>query len=125
MTEQALSTVLVVEDDPAIREYIAFVLDDAGYAQAWAANGQEALAYLRSHPAPVLILLDLMMPIMDGRAFRAEQQRDPALAGIPVVMLTASTNGDTSARELGVAGYIPKPMLPDQIVATVARYRAN
>lgn len=125
MTEQALSTVLVVEDEPAIREYIAFVLDDAGYAQAWAANGQEALAYLRSHPAPVLILLDLMMPIMDGRTFRAEQQRDPALAGIPVVMLTASTNGDTSARELGVAGYISKPMLPDQIVATVARYRAN
>ena len=125
MTERVSATVLVVEDDPAIREYIAFVLDDAGYKQAWAANGQEALAYLRSHAAPTLILLDLMMPIMDGRAFRAEQQRDPALADIPVVMLTASTNGDTSAHELGAAGYLPKPMLPDEIVATVARYQAN
>ncbi len=66
-----------------------------------------------------------MMPIMDGRAFRVEQQRDPALAGIPVVMLTASTSGDTSAHELGAAGYLPKPMLPDEIVNTVARNRAN
>ena len=117
--------VLVVEDEAIIREYIAFVLDDAGYDHAWAANGQEALAYLRSHPAPSLILLDLMMPIMDGWAFRAEQQRDPALAAIPVVMLTASTNGDKNARDLGVAGYLAKPMLPDEIVATVARYQAN
>lgn len=117
--------VLVVEDDAAVAEYIIFVLEDAGYEQAWVTNGQEALAYLRAHPAPSLILLDMMMPVMDGCAFRAEQQRDPALAGIPVVMLSASTDGNKQAHDLEVDGYLPKPMLPDEILAAVTRYRAN
>ena len=118
----APATVLVVEDDAAVAEYMIFVLEDAGYNVALASNGLDALRYLEAHPQPSLILLDLMMPIINGWAFRAAQQRDPAFAAIPVVIMSAGTNDEIHARELGVAAYIAKPMPPDALVAVIARY---
>src|SRR5262249_22765243 len=77
-------TVLVVEDNEIAREGLAAVLARAGCAVALAAHAGEALAYLRHYPAPDLILLDMMMPVMDGWCFLMERRRNAALAAIPV-----------------------------------------
>jgi len=75
--------VLVVEDDRDVRESLVAVLEDAGYRVMSAADGRAALDLLRAGPRPAVILLDLMMPVMDGFEFRAEQVRDPSLADVP------------------------------------------
>lgn len=106
--------VLVVEDDPLTRTAIKAVLEWAGYHVDCTANGREALDYLRGHEAPSLILLDLMMPVLDGRRFREEQQRDPALASIPVVVVSAA--GDAT---LGAACHVRKPFQPQQLLEAV------
>jgi CheY-like chemotaxis protein len=82
------ATILVDDDDDDIREVLA-VLDEAGFRVMTAAHGREALEHLREDPQPDVILLDLMMPEMDGYQFRAEQQRDPALRAIPTLIVTA------------------------------------
>src|SRR5205085_12014163 len=82
--------VLVVEDDHDVREALVEALEASDYHPMAAANGSEALQRLRSgSEPPCVILLDVMMPVMDGREFREEQRRDPALAEIPVVVLSA------------------------------------
>src|SRR5919206_1695644 len=93
--------VLVVEDDFAIRETLRELLEDEGYRVAWAANGKEALARLHER-APRVILLDLMMPVMDGWEFRVAQQRDPALASIPVVVISADHGLEQKVSSLAV-----------------------
>jgi CheY-like chemotaxis protein len=91
--------VLVVEDDAPLREMIAQQLHLAGFAPVTAPNGFEALNLLRMGFPAKVILLDLKMPIMDGWAFRAEQRRDPELADIPVIVMTArdATGVDAAA----------------------------
>jgi CheY-like chemotaxis protein len=84
--------VLIVEDDEDLREAMVDMLSDEGYTTACAGNGLEALEWLSDAPAPKLILLDLMMPVMDGWQFRAEQRKSPALLAIPLVVLSASSN---------------------------------
>ncbi|WP_437680825.1 response regulator [Sorangium sp. So ce131] len=81
--------ILIVDDDAAIRRTLGELLEEEGYAVASAANGREALDCLRDDPTFALVLLDLMMPVMDGFQFRAEQKSDPALASLPVVVMTA------------------------------------
>lgn len=83
------STVLVVDDDRDVCDLIQAALAGKGYKTIVAGNGREALDYLKSRaPRPKLILLDLMMPEMNGWEFRKVQQSDPALAGIPVAIIT-------------------------------------
>ena len=84
------STILVVDDDAAVVRPLARFLELEGFTAVTAANGQEALTYLRGGGDASVIVLDLRMPIMDGWAFRREQLRDPALARIPVVVLTGA-----------------------------------
>ena len=86
---QARSQVLVVDDDADCRDVLCQVLEDEGYRVEGAANGEDALLSLREGARPCLILLDLRMPVMDGVAFRQVQRRDPDLADIPVVIMTA------------------------------------
>lgn len=86
--------ILLVEDDPALRSTLAEVLEERGYDVDCAGNGLQALETLDRVPAPSAILLDLAMPVMDGWAFRAEQQRDPRLAGIPTIVLSASLHSE-------------------------------
>jgi CheY-like chemotaxis protein len=81
--------VMIVEDDPDLREMLAQLLTLEGFDPTEAANGAEALRQLRSGPPPEVILLDLMMPVMDGWTFRAEQLRDPSIAHIPVIIVSA------------------------------------
>jgi CheY-like chemotaxis protein len=113
--------IFIVDDDADLRETIREVLDDEGYPTAAAANGVEALAYLRSSPAPSLILLDLMMPLMDGWRFREEQLRDPRLADIPVIVMTAGRKVMESSALQDVP-VISKPVRLETLLETVRRY---
>src|SRR5438045_8014067 len=82
------SRVLVVDDDPNLVRLMSKFLKLEGFAPVPAANGQEALAYLRGGGDASVILLDLRMPVMDGWTFRVEQRRDPGIANIPIVVLS-------------------------------------
>jgi CheY-like chemotaxis protein len=115
--------VLLVDDDEPVRRVIIQVLSEAGFAVATASNGAEALSHLHaSNVPPCLILLDLMMPVMDGRTFREEQMKDPLLAQIPVVVLTADINVDQIAAAMNVAGGVAKPFRLDVLLDQVARF---
>ncbi len=106
--------VLVVEDDAALREMMAQQLHLAGFAPATAPNGYEALALLRQGFPAKLILLDLKMPIMDGWAFRAAQRRDPDLADIPVIVMSAR-----DAAGLDAAAVFSKPIDGEEMINVV------
>ena len=112
--------VLVVEDDADLRQSICTVLDDAGYSSRAAENGEVALERVREE-RPCVILLDLMMPIMNGWEFRSEQLRDPKLSSIPVVIMTADGRGADKARTLH-ADYLKKPIHLDALLELVNDY---
>jgi CheY-like chemotaxis protein len=102
---------MIVDDDLDVRESLAEVLEDHGYPSIAAANGQEALERLRvTSDPPCLILLDLMMPVMDGRQFRAIQMQDARLGAIPVLILSAQNRTDDLSQDLLVTGYLRKPI---------------
>lgn len=86
--------ILLVEDDPALRAALAEALEERGYEVHTAGNGRQALDSLDHAPVPSAILLDLAMPVMDGWAFRTAQQRDPRLAHIPTIVLSASLHAE-------------------------------
>jgi CheY-like chemotaxis protein len=114
--------VMVIEDDFAIRESLRELLEDQGYRVMWAANGKEALARLRAGHAPKLILLDLMMPVMDGTEFLRAQRLDPELAPIPVVVISADHGLEQKIRGLPADGYLAKPFELETLLDTVHRY---
>jgi len=115
--------VLVVEDDLEIRESLMEILEENGYEPVGAANGHEGLDKLRtSHEQPCLILLDLMMPVMDGRMFRQEQLRRPELADIPVVVLSAYRNVAEETKDMHVASFLKKPMKLDDVLGVVRQH---
>jgi len=114
--------VLVVEDEDTIGLVVADALADEGYEIRRARNGREALEILRSW-LPHLILLDLMMPVMDGWAFRTEQRRLDGPAGqVPVIVLSAAREARIRAHELGAVEALSKPFELDQVVAAVGRW---
>jgi CheY-like chemotaxis protein len=113
--------VLVVEDDPDVREALVVVLRDAGYGIRAAVNGFDAIEALRRGPRPSAILLDLMMPGMNGYEFREEQRADPAIAGIPVIVITATRWTERAAHQLGAVACVPKPAQVEDVLAAVAR----
>jgi CheY-like chemotaxis protein len=114
--------ILVVDDDEDTRNSMAMVLELQGYGVVTAANGQEALERLRDADLPCLILLDLMMPVLDGWQFRDQQRQDPALAPIPVVVVSAHGALDEKAAALDAAAYLRKPIELDQLLNTVQRH---
>jgi CheY-like chemotaxis protein len=101
------ATILVVDDDAAVVRPLARVLELEGFKAVTAANGLEALTYLRGGGGASVIVLDLRMPVMDGWAFRREQLRDAALAHIPVVVLTGADQDRVS--EILAAATFQKP----------------
>ncbi|HZJ53959.1 MAG TPA: response regulator [Myxococcaceae bacterium] len=103
-------TVLVVEDDIDIRQALIEILEDHGFHAVGASDGAEALDFLlRAPDLPCVILLDLMMPVMDGAAFREAQRREPRLASIPVVVLSAYWDVDRHADGLDAVSVLRKP----------------
>jgi signal transduction histidine kinase len=114
---------LLVEDDSSIRLALIDMLEDEGFAVVAAVNGRDALDELRSAPPPDAILLDLMMPVMDGWEFRVEQRSDPRLAGIPLLAMSADLSA--KARAIAADAYLRKPIdfpeLLRQLHAIVAR----
>lgn len=100
--------ILVVDDEADIRTLLAEVLEGEGYSVATAANGMEALQSLRSSSPPCVILLDLMMPVMDGYGFCAERERDPDLAALPVIVITAGS--DVRRTDLHARAILGKPL---------------
>ena len=114
---------MVVEDDPGTRRGIHQLLQDEGFEVDSVADGAEALARLKGAPKPSLILLDLAMPVMSGWDFRREQLSDPALAGIPVVVMTSYEGeyGDSMA-ELRASGHLQKPVRPDELRGMLQRF---
>jgi CheY-like chemotaxis protein len=112
--------VMIVEDDTDLRESLGNLLKDEGHTVVSLSNGREALDYLRASPTnPCLILLDLMMPVMDGRDFRREQLNDPALKDIPVVLITAA--GAKVSATVNATAILNKPLASETVLDTVER----
>ena len=115
--------VVVIDDDEDVRDALMDALTDADFKPLGASNGANALDRLRALDArPCLILLDVMMPEMDGWEFRAAQRRDPALAEIPVVVLTAHADARQAAASMQAAGFLRKPVSRESLLATVGRF---
>jgi len=115
--------VLVVDDDPDAREAITAILGDAGYDALSAANGLEALGQLGDHEGRCdLILLDLLMPVMNGWDFRRKQRETPAFAHIPVLLMSAGAHMATVSGELNAAGYVTKPVEMADLLAVVQQH---
>jgi CheY-like chemotaxis protein len=119
-------TVLIVEDDADTRGAIVEVLTDGNYRALQAANGADALDELRAAaPAPCVILLDVMMPVMDGKEFRNVQRVDEALREIPVVVLSAHADATDLAAQMDVAGFLRKPVDLVELLQTVEQFCAR
>lgn len=114
-------TVLIVDDDPGVHEMLTDVLSDEGYAVVAALNGREGLDRLHER-RPDVILLDLMMPVMDGWRFREEMRRIEGAQDIPVVVLSATHSIVDAAKQIQADGYIAKPFDLDQLLAKLADY---
>ncbi len=117
-----IAPILIVEDDADIRSGVAEVLREEGYEVATAAHGAEALEWLRTGNSASLILLDLMMPVMDGWEFRCEQLQDPRAARIPVVVLSGAGDVGQHASSLGADGFLVKPLNLDELFGAAERY---
>ena len=116
-------TILIVEDDPSARATLADVLADEGYRCVAAADGREAIAWLTGGvEPPCAILLDLMMPGMNGWELHEWLRAQPRLASVPVVVLSAVRDGAQEAARMGVAAFIQKPIGLEELLATVERY---
>jgi CheY-like chemotaxis protein len=122
MADQSVAhcPVLIVEDDADLREMMAQLLSLEGFQTATAANGREALEYLHHSESPDVILLDLMMPVMDGWEFRRLQQADPALAAVPVIVLSALDQNRTA--DVTASAFLKKPLDFDRLLQLVRSY---
>jgi CheY-like chemotaxis protein len=110
-------SIMLVEDDEIVRRAIQMVLEWEGYEVQCASNGQEALDVLRAGSRPSLILLDIMMPVLDGEQFRREQLRDPELASIPVIVVSAAS----FAEAVSAAHHIHKPFEVQELLDAIHR----
>jgi len=102
------ASILVVDDDPDILNALSEVMTEEGFVVRIARDGQEALNLVETAP-PGLILLDLRMPVMDGREFGTRIRSCPDWANIPIIILSADQNAGSTARDLDAVGYLGKP----------------
>jgi CheY-like chemotaxis protein len=123
MATDLTKTVLVVSDDPAARRDMARLLQDAGFNVATAANAWESLRHLRCDPKPCVVILDLMMPVLDGWSFCEALRTDPAGAHVPVVVCSAAPPSvqHSGSLSLNVLGFHPKPIDPAALLKSVRR----
>jgi|SRR5215471_10207069 len=123
MQSSCSQIVLVIDDDRNVAEALMEVLESEGYEVQTADNGRSALNQLRGGLRPCAILLDLMMPVMDGWDFRHEQMRDADLKEIPVVVISAAGfSADTVRAQFGGVEYLTKPFELTSFVRTVRQF---
>ena len=113
--------ILVVDDEPTIVRLMEFILTRQGHELLVATNGEDALAMVRTH-APDLVLLDIMMPRVDGYEVARLLRADPATSALPIIMLSAKAQDEDirKGEDAGVDDYITKPFSPDHLVRVVA-----
>jgi len=116
-----LGRILIVEDEPDVRDAFAARLAAEGYEVVAAANGREALRLLERGPLPDAILLDYAMPVMDGRAFRDAQLRDPRWADVPVILVTGYLQRAFASRAFDVE-ILEKPVQWEALERLLRRY---
>ena len=120
--------VLIVEDDPDIRESLQHFLESHGYPVRAASHGKEALEHLARSPRPAMMVLDMSLPVMDGHRLLTTRKGDDALRSIPVVILSAAMAGMSPrdralyATNYGVAAFLGKPADPQQVLEVVERH---
>jgi CheY-like chemotaxis protein len=108
-------SILVIDDDEELREMLRVALSAEGYHVAAVANGRDGLDYLRSHNETCVILLDLLLPVMDGIHFRTAQLHDRSLAWIPTIIMSGAFDADRTTRELGARRFVRKPVNLDEV----------
>jgi CheY-like chemotaxis protein len=121
--EYTSSTILVVDDDPDIREGLSLALEMAGYRVLQAANGQEALHRLKHiERLPLVVVLDMAMPILDGRGFLAERAQDRILARIPVIVVSGNKPDEAFSN---VEVFLQKPVEVTRLLQSISHIVAN
>jgi CheY-like chemotaxis protein len=113
--------ILVVDDDPDLAEVLDRVLEKSGYSVVWAKNGEEALRCMHGDDRLDVILLDLMMPVMNGWEFRAEQLKDPRLSRVPVVVFSGHGKLEQSALSIGAVANLRKPTGLHELLSVLDR----
>ena len=126
---QSAGNILIVEDDPDVREMLATLLSMEGFYAVGAEDGLEALHLLRTvrHRAPdtpCLVLLDLKMPRLGGREFRRAQLGDPIVANVPVAVMSGAVDLEKRAQDLGAVASVPKPIDVEALLEVVRKYCA-
>jgi CheY-like chemotaxis protein len=117
------SRILIIEDAIEIQVLLKRLLEVEGYTVETASNGQEGLQRLATdQPLPDLILLDLMMPVMDGMMFREKQMSDPRIAKVPVIIMTADGNIDQKKNRVGQIECLKKPLDVDDLLSAIAKH---
>ncbi len=114
--------VLIIDDEADVRELFRDILHAAGFDAVSAASGAEGLEILRSDPRIKVVLLDLLMPEMDGWRFRHHQLSQPRYASIPTVIVTGAPLGLAAHEQLQAADYLSKPVPRERLIDTVAKY---
>ena len=113
--------ILVVEDDPDVSDGMVSLLEEEGFRAATASDGEEGLKKLRELTDPSLVLLDLTMPRMSAAEFRSQQSKDPRIAGIPVMLMSAGLDVGRQAKALGAIAFIAKPFKPPALIEAIGR----
>lgn len=114
--------VLVVEDDEDIRTMLSLTLSAFGYAVEAAGSGEQALGLVHGGPRPGVVLVDLMMPTMSGEDLIRRLRKDPAAAGVPIVLFSGHSTLAQLARSLAVDNYLAKPVDIEQLLRVVSAY---
>ncbi|RYZ41422.1 MAG: response regulator [Myxococcaceae bacterium] len=109
--------VLLIEDEEDIRDAVSTLLEMEGYRVAQCVHGEDAWGWLQSNPRPSLVLLDLMMPVMDGQSFLLRLTKERMLEGVPIVVLSGSP-----FQPEGAVAYLRKPVSVDQLLEMVGRF---
>jgi DNA-binding response OmpR family regulator len=110
--------ILVLDDEPTIRELVAEAVRDAGHLVETASNGRDALRKMREQP-PDAIILDLMMPVMDAVSFRSAMRTEAAFQNIPILVMTAAYAPEAMVKSLGADAWVVKPFELDDLLAAL------
>jgi CheY-like chemotaxis protein len=114
--------VLIIEDDESIRELLIELLESEGYIVSSAENGLLGLEFLKNNSKPDIILMDLMMPVMDGYTFRSEQLKNPQWNKIPTVVMSAEASAKEKLKNYSITAFLAKPIELETILKTIEKY---